>query len=388
MSARQPAVPTLPFVLLLAGVLAPGAFADGPAASAWSQRLEADWVLAEEVALQGTTSGPVTTQADAAGGCDGVKNGEWGFHTENNENPWWQVDLGKVEVLGRVVIWNRRDAAERASRIKVLLSDDGKEFREVYQHDGTVFHGFTDKKPLVVKLKTGAGALCPARLAGAKLLPPGRSGGLRTADSPKKNLALHRPADQISVSQWSVAHNARPAQVDWAARARQALAVCEQLEGELAPEPPKQLPAARKAVKQKLDHLPAGESAQPLFLEARRLQRQLALRNPLLRDFDTLLFTKRVPGSFNHMSDQYYGWWSKPGGGIYLLRGFTTDAPAEAVHHGLVQRAGQLPAPDAFLRRHEGAVRLVPLLPAPGGGDRTSSTRPTCPRTRSITCSR
>ena len=29
---------------------------------------------------------------------------------------------------------------------------------------------------------------------------------------------------------------------------------------------------------------------------------------------DDILFVKRVPGSFTHMSDQYYGWWSRPGG--------------------------------------------------------------------------
>ena len=61
------------------------------------------------------------------------------------------------------------------------------------------------------------------------------------------------------------------------------------------------------------------------YLEARALQRQLALASPLL-DFDAILFTKRVPGSFNHMSDQNYGWWSRPGGGIYLLRGFKTGS--------------------------------------------------------------
>ena len=125
------------FVLLLLLVAARPASAIERAA--WQQRLTADWVLAEEVALLGAVSEPLTTQADAAGGCDGVKNGEWGFHTDNSENPWWQVDLGKVQAVGRVEIWNRREGAERASRIKVLLSDDGKDFREVYQHDGTVF---------------------------------------------------------------------------------------------------------------------------------------------------------------------------------------------------------------------------------------------------------
>ena len=296
--------------------------------AAWQQRLEADSVVAEEVGLLGPVSEPVTTQADAAGGCDGVKNGEWGFHTDSSENPWWQVDLGKVEAVARVVIWNRSEAAERASRIRVLLSDDGRRFREVYQHDGTVFYGFTDNKPLVVSLKSERARYVRLALPGRSYFHLDEVEVFGVAD-PKKNLALNHPANQISVSQWSVAHNARPPQVDWAARARHALELCEQLEGELAPEPSKQLSAARQAMKLSLDRLPASESAQPLFLEARRLQRQLALRNPLLREFDTLLFTKRVPGSFNHMSDQYYGWWSKPGGGIYLLRGFTTDSPAE-----------------------------------------------------------
>ena len=44
-------------------------------------------------------------------------------------------------------------------------------------------------------------------------------------------------------------------------------------------------------------------------------------------DFDAVLFTKRVPGSFNHMSDQYFGWWSRPGGGIHILRGFKSGEP-------------------------------------------------------------
>jgi len=319
-------------------LLAAAGAVSGIERAAWQAHLAADWVLAEEVTLVGTISEPVTTQADAAGGCDGVKNGEWGFHTDNSENPWWQVDLGKLEPVARVVIWNRREAADRASRIKVLLSNDGKEFREVYQHNGAVFHGFSDKKPLVVRLKN-------ERARYVRLALPGRSYfhldevEVFGPANPRKNLALNCPANQVSVSQWSVAHNARPAQVDWAARARQSLALCERLAAEVA-----QVSKPAVSLRQKLDRLPAGQSAQPLFLEARRLQHQLALRNPLLRNFDTLLFTKRVPGSFNHMSDQYYGWWSKPGGGIYLLRGFTTDSPAEQCITASFQ------APGSFLR--------------------------------------
>ena len=56
-------------------------------------------------------------------------------------------------------------------------------------------------------------------------------------------------------------------------------------------------------------------------------QRHDTERFQVLLDFDTILFTKRVPGLYNHMSDQYFGWWSRPGGGIFLLKNFKSDQP-------------------------------------------------------------
>lgn len=74
-------------------------------------------------------------------GVDGVKDARWGFHTANQKEPWWQVDLGRREAIGRVVIYNRCDAlAARNSRIIVLLGDDGKNWREPYRHDGPSMH--------------------------------------------------------------------------------------------------------------------------------------------------------------------------------------------------------------------------------------------------------
>ncbi|MHC4620843.1 MAG: HzsA-related protein [Planctomycetota bacterium] len=63
-----------------------------------------------------------------------------------------------------------------------------------------------------------------------------------------------------------------------------------------------------------------------LYLQARWVVRRMALANPLL-DFDAILFAKAAPGRFPHISDQYYGWWSRPGGGIFLLEGFRGDTP-------------------------------------------------------------
>ncbi|MGB2753586.1 MAG: discoidin domain-containing protein [Phycisphaerae bacterium] len=125
------------------------------------QQIEADW-LRQEVVRESTAGGKVpqvTPEQDAAGGCDGVKDGTWGFHTENEADPWWQVDLEKPTALERVVLWNRCDeCAGRNAHIRVLLSDDGKTFRQAYQHDGTPFMGHSDKKPLSVPLKGAAAA--------------------------------------------------------------------------------------------------------------------------------------------------------------------------------------------------------------------------------------
>ena len=61
----------------------------------------------------------------------------------------------------------------------------------------------------------------------------------------------------------------------------------------------------------------------------------MALANPLV-DFDDLLLVKRTPAwftvspgsrTYTHMCDQYYGWFSRPGGGLYLLKDFKTDQP-------------------------------------------------------------
>ncbi|MDO8539613.1 MAG: hypothetical protein Q7S40_04170 [Opitutaceae bacterium] len=214
-------------------------------------------------------------------------------------------------------------AVARAARINVQLSGDGQQFRVVYQHDGTAFGGVGDNKPLVVELKGQPGRFVRVSVPGKNRLHLDEVEVFAVAD-PQQNIALHRPADQSSVSQWSVAHTPVK-EVDWTARTAQTLAVCARLNGEYSAGST----ATFQRLEERLARLPTAQSAEPIFLEARRLQRQLAFRNPLLRDFDTLLFTKRVPGSFNHMSDQHYGWWSKPGGGLYLLRGFTSDAPTE-----------------------------------------------------------
>lgn len=311
------------------------------------QQIEADWLRQDVVrnlppSPRSRPLGKVTAPQDAAGGVDGVKNGTYGFHTNADPEPWWQVDLGKSLALDRIVIYNRCDGNvdDRASRLKVLLSDDAKTWNLLYQHDGTRFFGRTDGKPLVVP---AAGK--PARWVRVQLPAPqyfhldevevyAAGGG--------DNVALRKPADQSSVSQWSTAKIPAPSPPDplpaGDRSAEPAYPVVTVVErglklaadlrglGAKIDDSERILHEVAAAMKQLPDAGPSG-ARRDLYFKARWAVRRMALANPLL-DFKDLVFVKRAPGTFTHMSDQNYGWFSRPGGGLYVLRDFRSDRPS------------------------------------------------------------
>jgi hypothetical protein len=300
-----------------------------------AEAVEADWQLTDSLRQEAARlarlpgAGAVTTEQDALGGCDGIKTGQWGFHTENEKDPWWQVDFGQPVALERAVLYNRCDTCgERNYHIRVLLSEDGSSFTQAYQHDGTPFLGHSDGKPLVVPLAGAKARFLRLQIAGVSYLHFDEVEAYGVGDA--TNLALGRPANQSSVSTWSVVHR-RPGEVeppgDASQVAERGLKLAASL-GRLGTEVQTEAERLRQLAEQETA-LPADasrEARQALYLEARRQVRQLAFRNPLL-DFDTILFVKGAPTRFPHMSDQYYGWWSRPGGGVYLLRGFAGEQP-------------------------------------------------------------
>jgi tetratricopeptide (TPR) repeat protein len=88
----------------------------------------------------------------AQGGVDGVIGADYGFHTEIQANPWWQVDLGAVTSLSEIRIFNRHDCClERARTIQVLLSNDGVTWNRAFSNPGTIFGA--DGSPLIVPVK-------------------------------------------------------------------------------------------------------------------------------------------------------------------------------------------------------------------------------------------
>ncbi|MBM4088968.1 MAG: hypothetical protein FJ276_05970 [Planctomycetes bacterium] len=350
-----------------------------------------------QVAVQAAVELPpmpqhVTTAEDASGGCDGIKNGFWGFHVASGEqDPWWQVDLGETCVLDRVVVYNRCDAASRTSGLRVLVAgDDGdpdnREFHQVFEHTGEVFLGFTDNKPLVVDLQ---GKNLRARIV--RLQVPGRCSfaldevEVYAADDPDRNVAWNKPADQISVSPHSYPgtfpdivytkkygfrpHGTAPSRAASAGpfsleHTKDVLTRTTQLIDRLrAKADPRQLEPASQEVarlRTRVDQL-AGTGDVPvelrreLYFDARGLLRKVAFTNPLLRDIDKLMFIKRHDSvGVIHMCDQYYGCNAKPGGGLFVLEHPFSEAPRvkNLLEHSVVESGrlqGQQLAGGTFL---------------------------------------
>jgi len=328
------------------------------------EQIEADWLQRDRRFLlagerkepsKAESPGGSATARDAAGGCDGVKTGRWGFHTIREEqDPWWQVDLGKPCLLDRIVVYNRTEnnLAARTRNLRVLVSSEpGKDdFRPVYQHDGKPFFGLRENDPLVVDLK---GQKVTARIV--RLAVPGRCSfaldevEVYPADAPQKNIAAGRPADQKSVDLAAYAkkiailsETAPAAAVELPpaefrlAHTRQVIDRARDLAARLGPT------AARARLEPLVAELAllegrarqletaAGaslESRRELYFRARWLARRIALCNPLL-DFDKLLFTeRRHPGGLFHMVHQFYGFSAKPGGGLFVLHDPFSERP-------------------------------------------------------------
>ncbi len=321
------------------------AYGGGPAVDPLitPRQIEADWLRQEMVrgADPVNPAARVAPEQDAAGAVDGVKDGKWGFHTGEDEKPWWQVDLQKKVALGHLLIYNRCDdvpAAARAARVQVLLSDDGRQWKHVYQHDGRVFFGQSDGKPLRVPLAGVRARFVRLQLPSRGYLHFDEVEVYPQAPQESRNIALGKPATQSSTGEWSTWHapvsapagetfTISPTAVARAVQRGRRLAESLRRMGV-------NVDAEVRSIEETAGRLPSlTASSQPgahalrdLYLRARWAARNMSLANPLL-DFNDLLFVKRVPGSFTHMSDQYYGWFSRPGGGLYVLEGFKTGQP-------------------------------------------------------------
>lgn len=112
---------------------------------------------------------------DARGANNGIITGFYGFHTDEEDSPWWEVDLAAVRQISEVVIYNRIDRvgiAARAMALMISVSDDRRIWRQVYERAERTPFGGADGNPLRVKMEDVAGR--HVRI-GLKVSPKGKS---------------------------------------------------------------------------------------------------------------------------------------------------------------------------------------------------------------------
>ena len=92
--------------------------------------------IAENIARKGhATQSSTSGELKPALAIDGEVGG--GFtHTNQEDRPWWQVDLGRSQAIDRIVVWNRIDygLVARLTRFNVVLLDEKR--KVVWRRDG------------------------------------------------------------------------------------------------------------------------------------------------------------------------------------------------------------------------------------------------------------
>ena len=96
----------------------------------------------KNIAPQGkATQSSVSNGGEASRAIDGRTDGEWGNNSqthssENERNPWWEVDLGNNRTIDSVVLWNRTDAdlGRRLDGYTLVVLDADR--REVFKLAG------------------------------------------------------------------------------------------------------------------------------------------------------------------------------------------------------------------------------------------------------------
>lgn len=86
----------------------------------------------------------------AEGALSGRLTGFFQCSTDNQPQPWWQVDLGVRAYLYELRVFNRCDNPVAVSRLEhflVYLSDDGADWRIGYEHHGAAPGGLTTGGP-------------------------------------------------------------------------------------------------------------------------------------------------------------------------------------------------------------------------------------------------
>ena len=112
-----------------------------------------------------------STELGASGAVNGTRDGRFGFHTAEEQDPWWMVDLKSVHQIDACLVFNRMDGASvRADTLQVLTSLDSEHWTLNYEHSGKpTFGGITPhdgEPPLLVDMTGVKARFIKLRLVG------------------------------------------------------------------------------------------------------------------------------------------------------------------------------------------------------------------------------
>lgn len=94
---------------------------------------------------------PWSRPHDARGAVNGRRTGGFGFHTDAEPSPWWQVDLQAPLPITCILLWNREDSGqEQARNLAIEFSDDGEIWDTAFRTGDVVFGGARTGTPLAI----------------------------------------------------------------------------------------------------------------------------------------------------------------------------------------------------------------------------------------------
>jgi len=83
--------------------------------------------------------------------CGGARSAMF-FHTQEEQDPWVEIDLGSPQTFARVEVVNREDCCtERVAPLVIEVSDDGKTWREVARNPETFRSWEATFKPVTAR---------------------------------------------------------------------------------------------------------------------------------------------------------------------------------------------------------------------------------------------
>lgn len=107
---------------------------------------------------------------DASGAVSGKIDHTHSFHTTLEPNPWWKVELPEAISIRHIIIYNRMHYQERASKIKIEISENDKKWITVAEYPDGILFGGADGNPLVVKVNAVLGKFVRISLLDTNLL--------------------------------------------------------------------------------------------------------------------------------------------------------------------------------------------------------------------------